>query len=50
MLKAERRAELRRKSRHAPGGGTRGAQQKLLETRKHYTGSAKVFIRKRRVG
>lgn|GEM_PF-4210217 len=47
-LKTERRAARLRKAKHAPRGGTAGSQRKLLETRKHYAGSVKMFIRRRR--
>lgn len=47
-LKGERRAERKRKTKFAPIGGTAGSQRKLLETRKGYAGSVRMFIRKRR--
>ncbi|MDO8599117.1 MAG: hypothetical protein Q7S02_03330 [bacterium] len=49
-LKTERRAARRRKTKHAPSGGTVGSQRKLLETRRGYAGSVKIFIRRRTSG
>lgn len=49
-MKSERRAVQLRKARYAPRGGTAGSQRKLLETRKYYAGSVKLFIRKRKSG